>query len=79
MENPIIKKSGTCDLISAINNAANLSNFLVQDLLDNRMLENRNFRIKYEWFDLRQTVADMTLILQPQAKTRGNRFEIIFS
>ena len=53
MENPIIKNSGTCDLISAINNAANLSNFLVQDLLDYRMLENQNFRIKYEWFDLR--------------------------
>lgn len=61
-------------IIRTIFSASRLSSFLVQDLLDNQMIENGQFRIQFSPIFLRLEIEELFGILRPQADQLHNRF-----
>jgi hypothetical protein len=61
-------------IASAIYSASRLSNFIVQDLLDNQIYEHGKIEMNYEKFDLDYVIKDLFRILAPHSANKKNFF-----
>lgn len=66
----------TLDSLEAINNCGKQLRLLVEDLLDFTQLQSDRLRLNIAKFNLLEIVDEITLLLKPQAVTKGLEFSV---
>jgi signal transduction histidine kinase len=73
-----IKNPETNHMIKTIYSASKLSNFIMQDLLDNQLVEQGHFKLNFIQFNVKTEIEELFKILGPQAQIYNNYFKVEF-